>query len=533
MSASPLHQTAAHPVLQPKGGVQPQGVLKLEGVEKSFGANKVLQGVDLSISAGEIVVLMGANGAGKSTLVKIIAGVHDADTGSIALDGVAFNPSSPAEAIRSGVCIVHQSINDGVAPDLSVAQNLLLDRLCNGETGFFFTPGKARKEAQTIAATLELDLDLDRPVRELNLADRQLVSISRALAQKPKLLILDEPTSSLSQREAERLFTIVEGLRASGVAILYISHRMSDIRRLADRIIALRDGRITGTFEKPLNYEAAVNAMLGHGLLATRNQGGERGEHLFEARDIVLKNGSAPFSFALARGEIVALTGLVGTGKSELGECMFGVRKPLSGAFELLGKTYDPASPGEAIAKGVFMAAKDRANSSIIPGFDIARNLTLPFLTSFSTMGTLNRRRENQSARIMIDQLDVVCQSEQDMLSALSGGNQQKVVIARWLSQPSRVLVLDEPFQGVDIRARGDIGRKLRETAQERATLILTAELDEALEVADRILVMSNHTIVGEHRTADLDMDALLAQISGASVIAQQAASVSDAAHGN
>ncbi len=508
MSAEKLHEASVSLVLD------------LEGVEKSFGANKVLQGVDLSIRAGEVVVLMGANGAGKSTLVKIIAGVHAADKGRIELEGKPFQPSTPAAAIRSGVCIVHQSINDGVAPDLSVAQNLLLDRLCNGETELFFRPGRARKQAAAIAAALELDLDLDRPVHELNLADRQLVSISRALAQNPKLLILDEPTSSLSQREAERLFAIIDRLKESGVAILYISHRMSDIRRLADRIISLRDGTITGTFEKPLNYEAAVHAMLGHAIEVTGQQVAQRGEALFCASDIRLKPTSDPFSLVLHRGEIVVLTGLVGTGKSALAECIFGVAKPAAGSFELDGIAFNPTDPGDAIARGVFMVAKDRANSSIIPGFDIAQNLTLPFLTRFSTAGTVRLAREKQSARAMIDALDVVCQSEQDVLSALSGGNQQKVVIARWLSQPSKLLVLDEPFQGVDIRARGDIGTKLRNTSDQRATLVLTAELDEALEIADRILVMSNHTIVGEHLTADLNMDLLMSQISGATAMA-------------
>ena len=499
-------------------------VLDLKDVEKSVGSNRVLQGVNPSISAGELVVLMGANGAGKSTLVKIIAGVHSADSGSLSLDGEPFLPATPADALRAGVCIVHQAINDCVAPDLSVAQNLLLDRLCNGETGFFFGRGRAAREAGKIAGALDLELDMNKPVRELDLADRQLVGISRALAQNPKLLILDEPTSSLSQREAERLFGIIDRLRQSGVAILYISHRMSDIRRLADRIIALRDGRITGVFEKPLNFEAAVNAMLGHGMEVSKRIAVTRGAKIFEARDVVLKTGCDPFSFSLSGGEIVAITGLVGTGKSELAECMFGLRQPLAGSFLLDGKPYQPLNNRDAVRQGVFMAAKDRANSSMIPGFDISQNLTLPFLPDFTALGTVLRRKERNKAKEMIDWLGVVCQSEQDMLNSLSGGNQQKVVIGRWLSRTCRLLVLDEPFQGVDIRARGDIGNKLRETAGDRATLLMTAELDEALEVSDRILVMSNHTIVGEHRTDSVDMDLLLSQISGAVVSPNAAA---------
>ncbi|MCB8836401.1 sugar ABC transporter ATP-binding protein [Aurantimonas sp. VKM B-3413] len=513
--------------MQHPAGHAGRAMLELRQLERSFGPNRVLKGVDLDVRSGEVVVLMGANGAGKSTLVKIIAGVHKPGGGTLTLAGAPYSPERPIDAVHAGLCVVHQAINDGVAPDLSVAQNLLLDRLCSGKAGLFFSRSAARRQAREIQAILGLDLPLDRAVRDIPLADRQLVAICRALAEDPKVLVLDEPTSSLSQREAERLFGIVETLRARGVAILYISHRMSDIRRLADRIVTLRDGRITGVFSPPLDYEGAVVAMLGDAVQPAGSTRRSTGEVVLSVRDCRLRPWSKPFSLDLHAGEVTAITGLVGTGKSEFAEILFGSRRPVSGEMTIRGRSYRPGSSAAAIRDGVFMAAKDRATNSLIPAFDIARNLSLPFLSRHSRAGFVDFSGERRRARQTIAGLGIVCRGESDPMAVLSGGNQQKVVVGRWLSEPCEVLILDEPFQGVDIRARTDIGRRLRETAEGRATLVLAAELDEALEVADRLLVMSDHTIVGDHRTGpDLDMAQLLAEVAGSPSAAGE-----DAAH--
>ena len=246
-------------------------VFRIAGLGKSFGPNEVLRGIALDLRAGEVTVLMGANGAGKSTLVKIMSGIHRADRGVMMLGDAPFLPGSPADAMRAGVVTVHQNIDDGVVGDLDVATNLVLDRLNGPGSGAFFNPRRIRREAAEVAGRMGLDIDLRADVTELSLADRQMVAIARAMAREPKVMILDEPTSSLSSNEASRLFALIDRLRERGVAILYISHRMSDIRRLADRIISLRDGRIAGIFdEEPLDYEGAVNAMLGQNL----NSGG-------------------------------------------------------------------------------------------------------------------------------------------------------------------------------------------------------------------------------------------------------------------
>ncbi|RWP33757.1 sugar ABC transporter ATP-binding protein [Mesorhizobium sp.] len=496
-------------------------VFRVDGLRKSFGQIEVLGGVSLDLHAGEVTVLMGANGAGKSTLVKIISGVYERGGGTMSLAGQNFAPQdfapkTPAEAIRAGVVTVHQNINDGVVADLDVATNLTLDRLSGSGAPTLFSPGRVRREAKAVADRMGLMIDLNARISDLSLADRQMVAIARAMAHQPKVLILDEPTSSLSSAEADRLFALLDRLREQGVAILYISHRMSDIRRLADRIVSMRDGVVSGVFDrKPLDYEGAVNAMLGRKIHLDRIVARNSARPVLTIDGLRIAEGSRPISLTLGDGEVVAITGLVGVGKTALAETLFGVRKPLSGTMVLNGKAYAPGSTGEAIAAGVFLVAKDRGENGIVGDFNIQKNISLPFHKRMSRLGVLKRRVERAIARRQIGELGIVCRSEKDEMSALSGGNQQKVMVARWMSQAARLFILDEPFQGVDISARRDIAAKLRASANGRATLLFVTELDEALETADRILVMSEQTIVGEHRNADIDLERLLAEVAG------------------
>lgn len=491
-------------------------VFRIEGLRKSFGPIQVLGGVDLALRSGTVTALMGANGAGKSTLVKIVSGVYRLDAGTITLAGEAFAPATPAAAIRAGVVTVHQNINDGVVADLDVATNLTIDRLNGAGARLLFNPRRVRREAKVVADRMGLSVDLKAKVSDLALADRQMVAIARAMAHEPRVLILDEPTSSLSSAEADRLFELVGRLRERGVAILYISHRMSDIRRLADTIVSLRDGRIAGVFEGPaLDYEGAVNAMLGQKISLTDVVVRDASAPVFAIDNLRIADGARPFSLALGDGEVVAVTGLVGVGKTAFAETLFGARAPLAGSMTLMGQAYAPRSTAQAIDKGVFLIAKDRADSGIVPDFNVYENISLPFLKRLSQFGVSKRGVERAKARDKIAELGIVCRTERDDMSTLSGGNQQKVMVARWLSQPARVLILDEPFQGVDIAARRDIAGKLRASAPGRATIVFLTELDEAFEIADRIVVMSEHTLVGEHRNAEIDIDRLLAEIAG------------------
>jgi len=489
---------------------------KLSGLEKSFGRNHVLRGIDLELRAGEVTALMGANGAGKSTLVKVLCGYHFADAGTITLCGAAYEPADAADAISKGVVTVHQSIDDGVIPDLDVATNLTLDRLTEPGAGMFVNDRKLRRQASEVARGMGLTMDVRTRVADLDVADRQMIAIARAMARAPKLLILDEPTSSLSASEADRLFALIDRLRAEGVAILYISHRMSDIRRVADRIVSMRDGAISGLFESdPLDYVGAVNAMLGHQMTEVDIDPVSGGKAVLELDGVRLFEDSPALTLTAREGEVIAVTGLLGSGTTELAEVIFGFAAPAEGVMRLDGTPYRPSGAGAAVSSGVFMSPKDRAVNAVVADFDIANNMTLPFLKAFSRLSFLSERAQRQATADMIDRIGVVCQSDRDGIGTLSGGNQQKVMIGRWLLKASRVLLLDEPFQGVDIGARRDIGHYIRQSAAGRTTLVFVAEIDEALEIADRIIVMNEADIVGEYLNKNVDLNSLVADVSG------------------
>lgn len=493
-----------------------EAALKISGLRKAFGRNRVLRGLDMDLHPGSVTALMGANGAGKSTLVKVICGQYGADGGSMELNGAPYRPDDAADAIAQGVITVHQSIDDGVIPDLDVANNLLLDRLARSGAPLLVREGAMRREAAAVAAGMGLSMDVRTRVADLGVADRQMIAIARAMARAPRLLILDEPTSSLSASEADRLFALIDRLRDQGVAILYISHRMSDIRRIADRIICMRDGTISGLFEgEALDYEGAVTAMLGRQMSETDIDPQAPGAPILELDGITLLEGTDPINLTAGDGEVVAITGLLGSGKSRLSEIIFGLADPVTGAMRLDGRPYAPRDARAAVAAGVYMSPKDRGTNAVIPDFDIANNMTLPFLGAFSRVSLLNAARQRGAADRMIGQIGVVCQSNADGIGTLSGGNQQKVMIGRWLLEPARVLLLDEPFQGVDIGARRDIGRHIRATAKGRATIVFVAEIDEALEIADRIVVLHEGTMAGEHVNRNIDMATLVAQVSG------------------
>jgi len=492
----------------------PRDVIRIRGLSKRFGSTRAVADVDLDIRAGEVLALMGANGAGKSTLIKILCGVHPADSGAIAIDGREVDFRSPLEACAAGIHTVHQIINDGVVQQLTVAENLALDEICQPAGPVMLNRRRIVERAAEIEQILGLDLPLERAMSDLGQAERQLVAIARALSHEPKVLILDEPTSSLSESEASRLFDIIEDLRSRDVAIIYISHRMSDVRRLADRAVVMRDGLIRGEFQKPLDLDGIVNAMVGHRTGAGARTAVAGGKPVVELRGFRLADHAAPFDLDLREGEIVVVTGLIGVGKSELAECLFGTRRPAGGSIMIDGRPFAPKSPGDAIEAGVFMAPEDRGNASLVTEFSVRDNMTLPFLRFFSKLSLLQPDRERAAANAQVRDLAIKCGSIDVPIVSLSGGNQQKVVLGRWLVRRARLLILDEPFQGVDIGARQDIGRRLRETAAGRATLVICSDLEEVTEIADRIVVMRDFSLAGVHSLNDLSVDQLVAEIS-------------------
>jgi len=477
----------------------PDPILTLHGLRKAFGATPALAGIDLSVESGRILALMGANGAGKSTLVNILSGSYAPDAGRMILRGRAFAPASPADAARAGIATVHQSTQLAGTPGLSVADALLLDRFVAADAPLFVTRSSVRRRAAAVAAHAGFDLPLDWDFAAIGPADQQMVAIARALSRQASLLILDEPTASLSAREAARLFSVLEDLRARGLAIIYISHRSGDIERLADRAVVLRGGRIAADLPRPIDLAAALNAMIGRPMDSLAAERRESGPAVLEAQGVVLLAGASPIDLTLRAGEVVALTGPLGAGKSRLLAAIGGAAPIVGGTLRLCGKPFRPRSPGEAIAAGVVLAGPDRHRSSFVPsdwpGGSVAETISLPHLRRWFPAGFLLGDRERHAAEHAITRLGIRAAGPRARLATLSGGNQQKVVLARWQAEPTRVLLLDEPFQGVDVGARADIVAALR-ADRGTATLVATSDPEEALQLADRIFVMERHRLI-------------------------------------
>ena len=474
-------------------------LLQVENLTRSFGSTRALADATLCIERGEIVALMGANGAGKSTLVKILSGSLPADGGRISFKGKSFAPANPAEATKAGIVTVHQSTDLVGPPGLTVADALLLHRFADRRVPFFVSRAGIRARAQAVLDIAGFSLPLDRDFGDLPAADRQLVAVARALADQADLLILDEPTASLSGQESRRLFDILLRLKSQGLAILYISHRTADLDAIADRALVMRGGQVVGSFVRPIDFPAAIETMIGRKLQSarpgTRSVGGKP---VFEMRHTRLLPSAIPFDLSLHEGEVVAITGVLGAGKSRLLSAIFGVTQLIEGEMRLDGKPYRPQNPAQAIAAGVAMAAEDRHRSSLMPaawpGNSVAGTISLPHLGRWYPSGLLFGSRERQEAEKAIERLRIKASGSLASVWTLSGGNQQKVVLARWEAEQSRLLLLDEPFQGVDVGARHDIIQAIRRRS-DRATLIATSDPEEAYEVADRILIIDRHSL--------------------------------------
>lgn len=473
--------------------------LRLRSISKSYGPTRALSSVDIDVRPGEIVALMGANGAGKSTLIKILCGIHRADTGTIEIEGRQVDIASPAQAREHGIVAVHQSIADVGVPTLSVADNLLLDLFCTGAGPLIAAPGDVRRRARERAERIGLDIDLDARLADVSLADQQLIAIARAVSHRPTVMLFDEPTASLSAIETEKLFRVIEGLREKGVAIIYVSHKTADIRRLADRVVVLRDGRVSASFERPIEMRAAIRAMIGHDLPTARRRTTEHAPPIFSIRKARLEKRDATFDLDVGAGEIIAITGPLGSGKSSLAGAIFGLWPLAEGEMRLEDEPWRPSGPAQSIASGVFYAGEDRWRTSFFPSSvpfaSVAGTISFPFLRRWRPSGLLPIGQENRVADNAISVFGIKAHSRDVPLTALSGGNQQKVVLARWQAEPARLLLLDEPFQGVDVGARDDIIRAIRASSGGRATIVFVSDYEEALEVGDRILTIENGAI--------------------------------------
>jgi rhamnose transport system ATP-binding protein len=484
-------------------------LLSLRGVSKSFGAVAALRDVRLDLHGGEAHGLVGENGAGKSTLVKILAGAHAPDAGSLELDGQPLVLHGPADARAAGIAVIYQEPT--LFPDLSVAENIFMGRQplrirsdARGLRRFDrrIDPAGMRAGARALFDRLGVHLDPDRPARGLSIADQQLVEIAKAISFDARVLVMDEPTAALSGVEVERLFAVARSLRDAGAAVLFISHRFDEIFALSQRITVLRDGRWVSTDPAAdLTVDRLVRRMVGREVSSLYPRVDHTvGEPVLEVRGLTHRGFFEDVSFDVRAGEIVALAGLVGAGRSEVVRAVFGVDRPDAGEVRIAGHRLPPGRPTAAIAAGLALVPEDRRQQGLVMELSVERNLTLVRRWALSRFGMLfGRGAERRAARTWVDRLRVRAGDVTDPVSTLSGGNQQKVVLAKWLSTQPRVLIVDEPTRGIDVGTKAEVHRLLSEQAAAGvAVLMVSSELPEVLGMADRVLVMHEGRLTSE-----------------------------------
>jgi len=493
--------------------------LRASEIRKSFGGVEVLHGVDLDTTGGSVLALLGENGAGKSTLVKIIAGDYTADSGAIIVDEVAHSTLTPIQARNLGVAIIFQEFQD--APTLTVAENISMGRLPS-RAGFMDWP-EVRRRATKILEELEVDIDPSRRVGTLRMGERQIIEIARALSRSARLLILDEPTAALSQHEAELLFTFIRRLRGQGVAIIYITHRLDEVFQIADKVQVLRDGDTALLSDvKDTDRASLIEAMVGRRLTELPRPAPlpQQAESVKVIHWTNASSGSAfaDVSLGVNKGEIVAIYGKLGSGAAEVAETAFGLGPITSGTMEIKGQPTTLSGPKPAVSHGVgFLPAERKAGGAFMVR-SVAENIAAASWSRMATLRVFMRPSvEAKAFQRWHDQLSIRSRNDpRQVMGTLSGGNQQKVLIGRWLERQSDVLVLIEPTRGVDVGARQDIYTALRSLAGSGvAILIATSDYEEAVQVADRVYVMAKGQMVAEFEGADVTNSSLLAASGG------------------
>ncbi|GAA1851848.1 sugar ABC transporter ATP-binding protein [Asanoa iriomotensis] len=491
-------------------------MLALRGVSKSFGAVAALRDVDLDLVTGEAHALVGENGAGKSTLVKILAGVHPPDTGTILLDGGPVTFGGPADARAAGIAVIYQEPT--LFPDLSVAENIFMGRQPLRSLRRIDTAAM-RARTRELFDRLGVRLDPDRPARGLSIADQQLVEIAKALSTNARLLVMDEPTAALSGVEVERLFAVARSLRDGGAAVLFISHRFDEVFALCERITVMRDGRRVDTAPAAeLTVDQVVRKMVGRDVATLFPKVDTTpGEVRLEVAGLTRHGFFDDVSFAVRGGEIVALAGLVGAGRSEVVRAVFGVDKPDAGEVRVDGKPLPPGDTPAAIAAGLALVPEDRRQQGLVMELSVERNTTLPRRWSLARAGLLFGGAERRAAATWTQRLQVKAGRPTDPVATLSGGNQQKVVLAKWLSTQPRVLIVDEPTRGIDVGTKAEVHRLLSELAADGvAVLMVSSELPEVLGMADRVLVMHEGRLVADIPRATADEESVMVAATGA-----------------
>lgn len=490
--------------------------IQMKGIHKAFGTNQVLTGVDFDLVEGEVHALMGENGAGKSTLMNILIGLHPRNEGTILIDGKETYFSNPREAEQFGIAFIHQELN--IWPDMTVLENLFIGKELTSKAGFLNTK-QMKALAKSQFEKLAVSIPLDQEAGECSVGQQQMIEIAKALMTNAKVIVMDEPTAALTEREIEKLFAVINSLRKQGVSIVYISHRMEEIFTICDRITVMRDGKTVDT--KPIpdtSFEEVVRKMVGRELTErypARNP--KPGEVVLEVKNIGRKDAFDNVSFSVRSGEIVGFSGLMGAGRTEIMRALFGLDSLNSGEMWVRGKKVNIRKPDDAVKHGIGFITEDRKDEGLVLDFSIRENMVLPNLFSFSgKAGLISSKKEKDFVDTLIKRLLIKTESSETAARNLSGGNQQKVVIAKWVGIGPSVLILDEPTRGVDVGAKREIYQLMNElTDRGVAIIMVSSELPEVLGMSDRIIVVHEGQISGELSREEATQEKIMTLATG------------------
>lgn len=497
-------------------------VLEVTGVNKSFAGVHALRDVDFGLRAGEVHALIGENGAGKSTLIKVMTGVYHPDEGRVRFAGQDRDFRNPLEAQAAGISTIYQEVN--LVPLMSVARNLHLGR--EPRRFGLIDVRRMNRQATEVLARYGVHVDVTRPLRTLGLGAQQMVALARAVQIDARVVIMDEPTSSLEPREVDTLFSVIRGLRDQGIAVVYVSHRLDELYEICDRVTVMRDGAIVHTGEMAgLERLKLISLMLGREMSAVRDKGAtafdadrhdrQDGQPALRATDLTARHRLHGVSLDIHPGEVVGLGGLLGAGRSETAKAIVGALPTDGGSVEVAGKTLRRRTPAAAIKAGVVMLPEDRKVEGIIPSLSVRENISLAALPTLSRAGVVSQAKQDEIVRFFMDRLRIKATGPDQRVSDLSGGNQQKVLLARWLCLNPKVLLLDEPTRGIDVGAKAEVQALIDELAGDGlGVLLISSELEELVEGSDRVVVLKDGGVVGHLEGQDVTEEALLTALA-------------------
>jgi ABC-type sugar transport system ATPase subunit len=486
-------------------------VLEANDIVKSFSHNIVLNSVSFNLKPGEVHCLVGENGSGKSTLMKIVMGIHQPDSGSIKLLGEEVSFTNPMQAIRRGIAMIHQELHP--VRDMEICENIFMGREIYKKPLYIIDKAEMRRKTKDILEQLGIALEPTMKMRQLSVGQCQLIEIVKAISYDAKIVIMDEPTSAITDKEVSLLFSQIRNLREKGISIVYISHKMNEIFEISDRITVLRDGEYIGSHDtKDIDSDQLIKMMVGRELAEmTPKTKVPIGETILKVDNLNYRRKVRDVSFELRRGEILGIAGLMGAGRSELAETIFGVREKTSGTIEINSKPVNIRYPEDAIKNGLALITEDRKMTGLNLSASIRNNISIVFIRNLTKYGLLNKSNEERCAETYINKLKIKAPGTQTKVQNLSGGNQQKVAISKWLAGDPQIIIMDEPTRGIDVAAKRDIYLLMGElVAQGKSIIMISSEMPEIIGVSDRILVLSEGRLTGNFSRDEFDQEKIM-----------------------